>query len=94
MPPKDNSDAEEVRRRLTLVREWKDMNQADFCRATGIRQNLWSMIESGKRRCSHMNMRKIKAAFSVPFDWLYDGDISDLMPVGLLKHITTKVHRK
>ena len=31
MPPKDNSDAEKVRRRLTLVREWKGMNQAEFC---------------------------------------------------------------
>ena len=94
MPPKDNSDAEKVRRRLTLVREWKGMNQAEFCRATEIRQNLWSMMENGKRPPSLLVMRKIKAAFGVPLDWLYDGDITDLMPAGLLKHITTKVHRK
>ncbi len=87
MTPKDN----EIRRRLTLVREWKDMTQAEFCRATGISQTLWSMIEGGTRKCSHRNLSKIKSAFSVPFDWLYDGDITEQIPNGLLKYVNTKL---
>jgi len=93
IPPKDNSDAEEVRRRLALVREWKGMNKVEFARAAGIGPTLWNRIENGKRPISHIAAKKLKAAFSVPFDWLYDGDITDLMPAGLLKHITTKAHR-
>jgi len=93
MPPKDNSYQEEVRGRLTLVREWKGMNQSQFARAAGINVSLWNMIENGKRDIGHQSARKIKAAFRVPFDWLYDGDITDLMPAGLRDYIMAR-HRK
>ena len=77
-------------RRMKLIREWKGMTKAAFARAIDISPNYYGMFENGERAISHDLAKKIKAAFSVPLDYLYDGDMSDQMPSGLLKHLSLK----
>ncbi len=76
--------------RLRVIREWKGMNKAEFARSANIPENYWVMFENGTRSISHECARKLKAAFGISLDWLYDGDITDQMPAGLLNQITKK----
>ena len=77
-------------RRLKLIRGWKSLTKAEFARELLMSPNYYGMFENGYRPISHSFAKKIKTAFSVPLDYTYDGDISDQMPVGLLKHLSLK----
>jgi len=95
MSPIDNAYATEVGERLALVREWKGMSMSQFARRAGIGDRYYTVFEPGKKRISKRIIslqcaRKLKAAYGVPLDWIYDGDIHDMMPTGLLNCIKAR----
>ena len=75
-------------RRLRQLRGWKGLKKRHFAHQADIPENYWGMIESGERDLSLGVARKLRAAYGVPLDWQFDGEISDKVPEGLLRYIT------
>ncbi len=86
----EKSYEEEVSERLTLAREWKGLTKSEWARAVDIKESHWTTFEKGCLRIPLDQARKLKATFGIQLDWIYDGDISDKMPAGLLAYITKK----
>lgn len=84
----------EVASRLTIAREWKGLNKSEFARGAGIDESYWTIFEAGKKRISLECARAIKNTYGIPLDWIYDGDVTDDLPAGLLQIILQRQKRK
>lgn len=66
--------------RLRRTREAFKMNQADWCRLTGIETQAWNNYESGRRRISVDQAIKVCQATGVTIDWIYRGLMNTSLP--------------
>jgi DNA-binding XRE family transcriptional regulator len=57
---------------VRVIREWRDMIQAELAVAVGISQNYLSEIETGRRRGPAELQKKFARALGVPIDLLID----------------------
>jgi DNA-binding XRE family transcriptional regulator len=57
---------------VRVIREWRDMVQAELAAAVGISQNYLSGIETGRRRGPAELQKKLAHALGVPTDLLID----------------------
>lgn len=81
-------DTDELADRLRRTREAYDLNQASWCRLTGIESQAWNNYESGLRRISIDQAIKVCAATGVSLDWIYRG-----ISAGLPMNIATALQR-
>lgn len=58
------------RRRLKAARELRGLNQTDLARRSGLQQSAVSHYETGARRPSFTNLRKLAEAMEVTADYL------------------------
>jgi DNA-binding XRE family transcriptional regulator len=57
---------------IRVIREWRDMIQAELAVAVGISQNYLSEIETGRRKGPVELQKKFARALGVPIDLLID----------------------
>jgi DNA-binding XRE family transcriptional regulator len=57
---------------IRVIREWRDMIQAELAVAVGISQNYLSEIETGRRKGPVDLQKKFARALGVPIDLLID----------------------
>ena len=57
---------------VRVIREWRDMIQAELAVAVGISQNYLSEIENGRRKGPARLQKKFARALGVPVDLLID----------------------
>lgn len=60
--------------RLKELRNYLNLNQTDFAKYLGIKQNAYSTIESGKRPLADKYIKLICATFNVSEKWLRTGE--------------------
>jgi transcriptional regulator with XRE-family HTH domain len=53
-------------------------NQADFAKRANLSQNRYNQYETGERRITIDAAMKLKKAFGISLDWIYDGDRNGL----------------
>lgn len=75
-------DIDEIAERLRRTREALRLNQATWCRMTGIKQQAWNNYERGLNRISIDQAIKVCAATGVSLDWIYRG-VSTGLPITL-----------
>jgi transcriptional regulator with XRE-family HTH domain len=82
----------EIAKRLELTQEALDLPAAELCRQTDISPNAWSQFTNpeSKRRITLNEAYKLRDAFGVTLDWIYDGDPSGL-PQRLYKKL--RIHK-
>lgn len=69
----------DIAKRLVQTREALGFpNQVDFCAAIDVAKNVYNPFEKGRRRISVDIALKIRRKFSIPLDWIYCGDSSQL----------------
>jgi ribosome-binding protein aMBF1 (putative translation factor) len=56
--------------RLTAMREWRGLSQADLAAKVGIGQSFLSDLEAGRRTGSSATIEGLAAALNVPLDWI------------------------
>lgn len=66
----------EIGARLRAAREALGLTQAEFYRRAGIAQNAYSQYESGKRLLTLNQAIKLRDAFGLSLDWLFQGDLA------------------
>lgn len=66
----------DVANRLEMTRQALGLTAAELCRQTGIKPNQWSQFvkPTKKRRITVDAAYKLRDAFGVSLDWIYDGD--------------------
>lgn len=67
MPPRTTT---LFRRRLRAARELRGLNQTDLAQRSGLQQSAVSHYETGTRRPSFTNLRKLAEAMDVTADYL------------------------
>ena len=60
--------------------------QIAFCKAIGVRSDLYNAFENAVRRVSLAAAFKIRDKFGIPLDWIYCGDAAGL-PAALYKKL-------
>lgn len=77
--------------RLRLAREAMRpyMNQTQFAKGAGLRQNRYSQYESGDRPLTLDAAIQISNRYGISLDWLYRGDPA-FMPHGLITSLDGK----
>tara|TARA_R110000824_G_scaffold334455_2_gene521053 strand:+ start:328 stop:636 length:309 start_codon:yes stop_codon:yes gene_type:complete len=71
----------DVGRRLARTRIALGYKQIDFAERAGLSQPQYNQYERGTRLLSVQAARKIRAAYRLPLDWIYEGDPSGLSDV-------------
>nr|WP_242532146.1 helix-turn-helix transcriptional regulator [Salipiger thiooxidans] len=75
----DQEDAREaVCARLTRVRELSGLNKKDFSDKLGMSPQAWGEYENGKRDLPLSVAKKLRKAYSIPLEFIYFGNKSDL----------------
>jgi transcriptional regulator with XRE-family HTH domain len=71
---------QDVAKRLILLEKLLGLKAADICRKTKIAPNAWSQYTDtdGKRRITLDAAYKLKDAYGVTLEWIYDDDDSRL----------------
>lgn len=77
-PPPNPRSLEAIAARLVAIRSRFARSQAAFCQQVGIPPNTWNQYEKAKSRISLDFALRIRDAFQVSLDWIYDGDPSGL----------------
>ncbi len=69
-----------IARRVEITQQALEKSAADICRDTGIKPNQWSQYlnAAAKRPITRQAIFKLKDAYGITFEWLYDGDIASL----------------
>lgn len=80
-PPTGSNEA--IAERLIRTREAMGLNQAQWCRLTGIEPQAWNNYESGLNRISINQAIKVCQATGVTMDWIYRGLMSGGLPMGV-----------
>lgn len=62
---------------IRVLREWREMTQAELSMAVGIRQGYLSDLESGKRKGTIVLHQKFARALGVPIDLLLPIEVSE-----------------
>jgi DNA-binding XRE family transcriptional regulator len=62
---------------IRVLREWRDMTQAELAHRVGIRQGYLSDLESGKRKGTVILHQKFARALGVPIDLLLPIAVSE-----------------
>jgi DNA-binding XRE family transcriptional regulator len=62
---------------IRVLREWRDMTQAELSVAVGIRQGYLSDLESGKRKGTIVLHQKFSRALGVPIDLMLPIAVSE-----------------
>ena len=75
-------------RRLRFAREYIGLLQEDVAAALGIPRASVSAIESGKRRVSSLELRRLGRLYRRPVAWLLDGQGAALEPDAALLRAT------
>jgi len=90
-----NSNKNEFILRLKSIRKKTKMSQRDFSKFCGVKANLISQYECGKRYPSSYNSIKICRAVNISRDWLIGGLGSDNDPYegNELKNVSFKTFR-
>lgn len=81
LPPTGSN--EDIAERLIRTREAMGLNQAQWCRLTGIAPQAWNNYESGLNRISIDQAIKVCQATGVTTDWIYRGLMSGGLPMQL-----------
>ena len=68
----------EISNRLRAVRAHFDLSSQDFARRAGVDEKLYSKWESGGNRVSVPGALRIKAAYGISLDFIFDGDRAHL----------------
>lgn len=76
--PQSVTDVDAIARRLELTREASKLNQAAWCRLTGISTQAWNNYETGDRRISLDAALRVCVASGATLDWIYRGITSGL----------------
>lgn len=74
---------EAISDRLKRTRLALGLNQAQWCRLTGIEPQAWNNYESGLRRISIDQAMKVCQATGITTDWIYRGLMSAGLPMGI-----------
>lgn len=81
---------EAIAERLKRTREAMGLNQAQWCRMTGLSPAAWNNYERGLNRISIDQALKVCQSTGITVDWIYRG----LMSGGLPMHIQTALQRR
>jgi transcriptional regulator with XRE-family HTH domain len=71
---------EDIARRLVATQQALELSAAELCRRAGLSENQWSQYTNPKagRPITRQQLYKLKDAFGITFEWVYDGDPSRL----------------
>lgn len=79
----------EIAERVQRVREAFGVSQADAARIAGVSLSTWNGWETGYARLSLDGARRLKAAWGISLDYLFEGDISGLS-ASLIKSLSLR----
>lgn len=78
----------EIGRRLRKVVQAYGVPQIEFCRRAAITPSQLSNWLAGRSQPSLAAARRIKRAYGVPLDWLFDGDSEDKLPYKIWRKVS------
>jgi transcriptional regulator with XRE-family HTH domain len=80
--------------RLSLIRWFLDLDQADIAKRFGESQNIIALNEGNFRRITHQRLKKYKDLVGCSIDWIITGEVTTKGDRNFLEQVRYKQLRR